>query len=97
LIDLFQADVTVIAGILIFLTIGQAEAKSKEAQFTQQNRVFISILATMASLIACAGFALFEINLLVAKWLFVVGQFAVATTVMVILPRPRLWDKKQHI
>jgi hypothetical protein len=35
LVDLLQADVTVIAGILIFLTVAQPIAKAKETQLIQ--------------------------------------------------------------
>ncbi|MFL6328308.1 MAG: hypothetical protein ACJ71I_12630 [Nitrososphaeraceae archaeon] len=66
-----QADVTVIASILIFLTVAPTLMKDKIAQLTKETRHLLSIVLTMAILVLSAILALFgtssSILLLTAK------------------------------
>jgi hypothetical protein len=66
-----QADVTVIASILIFLTVAPTPTKDKIAQLTKETRHLLSIVLTMAILVLSVILALFgtssSILLLTAK------------------------------
>jgi hypothetical protein len=66
-----QADVTVIASILIFLTVAPTPMKDKIAQLTKETRHLLSIVLTIAILVLSAILALFgtssSILLLTAK------------------------------
>jgi hypothetical protein len=96
---LLQADVTIIAGILIFLTVAPPPMKDKIAQFKKEKRNFVSIVLTMILLVFCAISALlgsyFSILLLTAKFALIGGLGGVIVTIVTIMSKPG-WTTSQR-
>jgi hypothetical protein len=74
--DLLQANATVIAGILIFLTIRRISQRGEVNKSAEGKKVFEYLISILSIMLASMAASLFQVNIVglsLAKILFLIG------------------------